>query len=210
MPDKRLLGAHLSISGGIDKSIDRGLVIGATAIQIFTSFPSRWAKRLISEEELIKFQIKRALMKKVFAHANYLINLATSSSIILEKSYFSMLEELKRAEKLSLPYVVITIPGSHLGKGEKEGLRAIAGQLNRLISETAGFQVKILLETTAGQGTNSGYRFEHFAEIFSLIKNEERIGVCFDTCHSFAAGYDFQDLSNDRKNLAVLYSLIDS
>jgi len=188
---KRLIGAHMSIAGGISKSIERGVTIGCTAIQIFTGYNNRWNSKPIASDDLKKFQEKRAQLKIIFAHNNYLINLASKDPVKSKKSFSSMLEELHRAEQLKLPFLVMH-PGSHLGDGENKGLNRIATQLNLLISETKDFNVKILLETTSGQGSNLGYCFVHFSQIMEKIKDTHRIGICFDTCHSFAAGYDLR------------------
>ncbi|MGA1842624.1 MAG: deoxyribonuclease IV [bacterium] len=189
---KRLLGAHMSISNGISKSIDRGLSIGSTAIQIFTGYNNRWISKPLQDEDLRNFHKKRSSLMMILAHNNYLINLASIDPVKSKKSFNSMLDEIERAEKLKLPFLVIH-PGSHLGIGEKRGMQLVAERLNILFSETANSTVRILLENTAGQGTNLGYRFEHLAEILSMIKDQDRIGVCFDTCHAFAAGYDLRN-----------------
>jgi deoxyribonuclease-4 len=189
--DNRLIGAHMSITGEISKGIDRGVSLGCTAIQIFTGYNNRWISKSIASEDLKHFNEKKHQLKIIFAHNNYLINLASFDPVKSKKSFSSMLEELHRAEQLQLPFLVMH-PGSHLGAGEKDGLKRIARQLNVLISETKDFKVRILLETTAGQGTNLGHCFEHFTEIMNRIRDPERIGICFDTCHSFTAGYDLR------------------
>ncbi|MBU1616566.1 MAG: deoxyribonuclease IV [Candidatus Margulisbacteria bacterium] len=187
-----LLGAHMSIAGGVDKAIERGLSIGCAAIQIFVKNNNQWAGKPLSGQEIERFKTARKQSGIfVFAHAGYLINLATPLSDNLEKSHNSMIDELERCEALGLPFIVLH-PGSHLGKGEGQGIGLVIKHLNELIKQTKGFQVKIALETTAGQGTNLGYKFAHLAEILSGIKEPERLAVCFDTCHSFAAGYDLK------------------
>jgi len=188
---KRLLGAHMSIAGGVAKSIERGLSIGCTAIQIFTGYNNRWLSKAIPPDELADFYQKKSQVGIIFAHNNYLVNLASPDAEISRKSYHSMLDELRRATALGLPFLVIH-PGSHLGSGEKEGLTRIARHLNDLFAETRESELRILLETTAGQGSNLGYRFEQLAEILSGVQDQDRIGICFDTCHAFAAGYDFR------------------
>ncbi|MEW5801208.1 MAG: deoxyribonuclease IV [bacterium] len=188
---QRLLGAHVSIAGGITRSIERGLSIGCNAIQIFTGYNNRWVSKAIPPEDMAGFHREKSRVGIIFAHNNYLVNLASPNSETARKSYRSMLEELQRAESLGLPFLVIH-PGSHLGSGEREGLSRISRHLNSLLAETSGSSLQILLETTAGQGSNLGYRFEHLLEILSLVHNQDRIGICFDTCHSFAAGYDFR------------------
>jgi deoxyribonuclease-4 len=203
----RLLGAHMSIAGGLSKSIDRGLLIGCTAIQIFTGYNNRWISKSIQTKELKSFQTKKSLIKIVFAHNNYLINLASFDPVKAEKSFMSMLDEIKRAEQLNLPFIVMH-PGSHLGIGEQKGLQRIAQRLNLLFEEMKGTKIRILLETTAGQGTNLGYRFEHLAEILNLMKYPERIGICFDTCHSFTAGYELRTPKAYRKTFELFDCII--
>jgi deoxyribonuclease IV len=188
---QRLLGAHMSIAGGVAKSIERGLSIDCTAIQIFTGYNNRWLSKAIPPEELADFRREKSQVGVIFAHNNYLVNLASPDPEVSRKSYHSMLEELQRAAALGLPWLVIH-PGSHLGSGERGGLARIARHLNDLFTETKGSGLRVLLETTAGQGSNLGYRFEHLAEIICAIHDQERIGVCFDTCHCFTAGYDFR------------------
>lgn len=192
----RLLGAHISIAGGVAKSIERGLSIGCTAIQIFTGFNNCWLSKDIPHDEVAAFHQKKSRVGIIFAHNNYLVNLASPDPEISRKSYRSMLNELQRAAILDLPFLVIH-PGSHLGSGEKEGMARIARHLNDLFAETresGESRIRVLLETTAGQGSNLGYRFEHLAEILSGVQDQDRVGICFDTCHVFAAGYDFRTL----------------
>ncbi|MGA1823061.1 MAG: deoxyribonuclease IV [bacterium] len=188
---ERVLGAHMSISEGVDKSIDRGISIGCDAIQIFTGYNTRWQSKPLTANEIEQFHQKKDSLTMILAHNNYLINLASPDEEISRKSYDSMRGELQRAEQLKLPFLVIH-PGSHTGSGEKKGIERISLCLNNLFAETSEYKVKILLETTAGQGTNLGYKFEHLACIMDTIHYADRIGVCFDTCHSFAAGYDLR------------------
>ena len=188
----RLLGSHMSTVGGVDKAIDRGLSIGCTAIQIFVKNNNQWFNKPLEEEEtrrFIKLQKETGLF--VFAHTGYLINLAATNPDNLAKSLKSLRQELDLAETLGLPFTVLH-PGSHLGEGEELGLRKVAKNLKELIDNTKGYKIKVLLETTAGQGTNLGYKFEHLAKILELIGEPARIGVCFDTCHAFAAGYELR------------------
>ncbi|HAR64226.1 MAG: deoxyribonuclease IV [Candidatus Margulisiibacteriota bacterium] len=187
----RLLGAHMSVSGGCDKSIDRGVSIGCTAIQIFTGFNNRWQSKAISSDILSAFDQKRSKVDIVFAHNNYLVNLASPDPVIASKSFASMLDEVARAGQLSLPYLIIH-PGAHMGAGEKRGVHLVAQRLNELIDQTNDSDVRILLETTSGQGTVLGSTFEHLAEIIANIKDQKRIGICFDTCHVFTSGYDIR------------------
>jgi deoxyribonuclease-4 len=197
----------MSISDGISKSIDRGLSIGCTAIQIFTGYNNRWISKPLQNEDLKSFHQKSSLLKVIFAHNNYLINPASNDPVKSKKSFSSMLNEIKRTEQLKLPFLVIH-PGSHLGSGERRGVQLIAKRLNILFAETKNSNVRVLLENTAGQGTNLGYRFEHLAEILSLIKYQDQIGICFDTCHSFAAGYDLSNQKSYEKTFESFSRII--
>jgi deoxyribonuclease-4 len=187
-----LLGAHMSIVGGVDKALDRGLSIGCTAIQIFVKNNNQWFNQPLDEEEVARFiKLQKESGLFVFAHTGYLINLSATNPDNLEKSLKSLRQELDLAEILGLPFTVLH-PGSHLGEGEELGLRKVAKNLKELLANTKGYKVKVLLETTAGQGTNLGYKFEHLAEILDLVSEPARTGVCFDTCHAFASGYELR------------------
>ncbi len=188
-----LLGAHMSIAGGLNKALVRGKKTGCHVIQVFTRNRSRWKSEKLSTKEIELFlrACEETYIHPVAAHNSYLINLASPRADVFEKSFHALVDELERAELLKIPYLVIH-PGAHLGDGEKRGLRRIAGAIDRVQARTEDYSVKILLETTAGQGTNLGYRFEHLKEIFEQTESQQRLGVCFDTCHAFAAGYDFR------------------
>ena len=183
----------MSISGGLDRALINGKAAGCQVIQIFTRNTSRWLTRPIPSVEIDAFNKARdeTGIEPVAAHDTYLINLASPRPQVREKSYCALMEEMERAERLEIPYLVIH-PGSHVGDGEKKGFERISDALNRIHDSTPQFRVKTLLETTAGQGTNLGCRFEHLAEIIDRTDARERLGVCLDTCHVFAAGYDFR------------------
>ena len=189
-----LLGAHVSISGGIFYAPLRGQEIGSNTIQIFTKNANQWKARRILPDEIEKFQESRtsANISPVVAHDSYLINLASPDSEQWEKSLQAFLEEMERAESLKIPYLV-THPGAHKDAGEEGGLRKLIESFNILHRKTKGFQLKILLETTAGQGSALGYRFEHIAQIIKSLEEPHRMGVCFDTCHAYAAGYNIKE-----------------
>ena len=193
MEKKLLIGAHMSISGGVFNAFLFGEELGCTTIQIFTKNNNQWKAKELLPEDVKKFfeNQKRTEISPVVGHNGYLINLASSKEDVYRQSLESMLVELERAELLGLPYLVMH-PGSHLGKGEKVGIEKIARSIDWLHRKTKGYKVKILLETTAGQGSALGYRFEHLAEIIERVKEEKRLGVCYDTCHTFAAGYDIR------------------
>lgn len=190
------LGAHMLISGGIYKSIEKGNEIGCESIQIFTKSNRQWVAKPLKQKEIDSFIETKENYKDsifpVFAHNSYLINLGSPEKETLEKSFNAMLIELERAETLQLPYIVMH-PGSHLEASLEEGINNIADGINRLHEKTEGYKVMICLETVAGQGTNIGRTFEEIADIIKLITDNSRIGVCFDTCHAFAAGYDIRN-----------------
>lgn len=184
----------MSVSGGLAKALFRGEKRGCQVIQIFTKNPNRWISKELSLKEIDAFHEARATtsVEPVATHDSYLINLASPRRESRNRSLQALLDELVRADRLRIPYVVIH-PGAHLGDGEKKGIGRISEALNRILDRTSQFRVKILLETTAGQGTSLGYRFEQLAEIIRRTEFQERLGVCLDTCHVFAAGYDFGD-----------------
>ena len=193
MTKKLLIGAHMSISGGVFNAFQNGEEVGCATIQIFTKNSNQWKAKELTSEDARKFQErqKETGISPVVGHNAYLINLASPKKDVYDLSMEAMLVELQRAEFLGLPYMVMH-PGAHLESGEREGIRKIARSIDKLHQKTRGFNVKICLETTAGQGSALGYRFEQLAEIIDLVKESERLGVCYDTCHSFAAGYDIR------------------
>ncbi|MFX1586578.1 MAG: deoxyribonuclease IV [Promethearchaeota archaeon] len=192
------LGAHMSVSGGKYMALERGKELGCEAIQVFIRNIRGWASKPLEQKEINEFLETKAKFQEeiwpLLSHNSYLINLATSDQEKLTKSYSAMLDELTKAEQLKLDYVVIH-PGTYNFEDENEtkktGLTRIAEQLNKLIKDTVKSQVKILLETVAGQGHNLGRKFHHLKFIIDKINDKARIGVCFDTCHSFTSGYDF-------------------
>ncbi len=181
----------MSIAGALSFCIDRGESLGCEAIQIFTKNQLQWKAPLLSLSDVSEFKIKwsKSHIRKIIAHSSYLINLGSPEKEKYERSVTSMIEELRRADALGIPYVVLH-PGSHMGRGENFGLNRIADGIKAVLDKTSGISAGILLETTAGQGSNLGYLFEHIAYILQKVDSPERIGVCFDTCHVFAAGYD--------------------
>lgn len=185
-----LLGAHMSISGSMDLSIKRGESIGCSAIQIFTKSNRQWHAKSLTDEETIAFKTawKNSSIQSVIAHAAYLINIGSPNSELAEKSTHALQLEMIRCATLGIPYLVLH-PGSHSNTDEKSCLIRIAHTLDTLFNAIP--DCNILLETTAGQGSSVGYTFEHLAEIIKHSNHKNRIGICFDTCHAFAAGYDF-------------------
>lgn len=185
-----LLGAHISISGGLNKAIALGEKLECTVIQIFTKSSRSWsAKKLTTEEiNLFKNALKKSTIKEVIAHSSYLINIGSKDKNTEKKSILALIEELERCEQLGIPYIVIH-PGSHLGSGEESCIEKIAENLDTAFKKIPG-KSGIALEIVAGQGTNVGYTFEQLRKIRDLCKEKKRIGICLDTCHMFSAGYD--------------------
>ncbi|WP_245613604.1 deoxyribonuclease IV [Pelobacter seleniigenes] len=186
-----LIGAHVSIAGGIDRAFSRGELIGCSAIQIFTRNASRWQAKSLSTEAIAAFRSAHANspIRYVAAHDSYLINLASPDPELRKKSIDAFVDELVRCEQLGIGDLVMH-PGAHMGQGVAAGLQTVAASF-RSIFAGAPSRVRVLLENTAGQGTSLGARFEDLAEICSLV-GTERFAVCFDTCHAFAAGYDLR------------------
>lgn len=188
-----LLGAHTSIAGGLERALERGRVAGCEVVQIFTGSSRQWRSPRIGPREIEAFREaqKRTAVQPIAIHTHYLINLASTRPEVLERSLDALGNELERTGLLGIPYVVLH-PGAHLGSGERAGLRRIAGALDRVLDENENRSSTVLLEITAGQGTGLGYRLEHLAEIIRGSAHGDRLGVCLDTCHAHAAGYDFR------------------
>jgi len=186
-----LLGAHMSIAGGVHTAVDRATSIGCTALQVFTKNNNQWNGKPFTENDitLYKEKISAAGIAPVVSHDSYLINLCATNPDILKKSRFAFIDELERCEQLGIQLLNFH-PGSHLGVGDDEGIKKICESLNIAHDATKKFKVKSVLEATAGQGTNVGYKFEHLRAIIDGVEHPERMAVCIDTCHIFAAGYD--------------------
>jgi len=187
----RLIGAHMSIAGGPYKAFERGEVVGCTAIQIFTKSQSQWKARPLDDEEIAKFKEEQE-RTEIFAvaHAAYLPNLASPDNALWKKSFEAMVIEMERCDMLGLPYLIFH-PGSHTEDTRENGIERVARSLRELY-EAENFEVALTLETTAGQGTNLGSSFEELAEIIEKSGVSEKLKVCYDTCHTFAAGYDIR------------------
>jgi deoxyribonuclease-4 len=203
-----LVGAHISIAGGLYKSVERATMIGCTTMQIFTKSSRSWFEKPLSTEdiELFKKTLKTSGLKKIMAHTSYLINIASPDPKKLAASRKALLDEMHRVESLGIPYLVMH-PGSHMGSGEEEGIRQVILSLNDMHEKTKGFEMKILLETTAGQGTNLGHRFEQVEQMISGVSAPERLGVCIDTCHIFAGGYDIRNSQVYKETMDLLFKL---
>lgn len=207
--EKILLGAHMSIAGGVHNCFDHGEHFKCTTIQIFTKNASQWRAKPLTDTEIDKFKErqKQTKISPVVAHDSYLINLGSNDKALLQKSKEAFLVEIERCELLGIPYLVMH-PGSHTGAGEEIGLKTIADSLSWLHHKSPETKVMICLETTAGQGTNLGYRFEQIADIIELSDSPERLGVCLDTCHIFAAGYDIRTERAYKKTMREFNSVI--
>ena len=184
------LGAHLSIGGGLPRAVDRAVVARCDTLQIFTKSAGQWRARPLPDAEIAEFRRKVAAsgIHPVFAHNSYLINVAAAAPALRAQSIAALWEEIERAEALGLDGLIMH-PGSHTTGTEADGLRLIAEALGELLSRRR-LKTRILLEHTAGQGTNLGHRFEHLAAILEGLRWSRRVGVCLDTCHLVAAGYD--------------------
>ena len=198
-----LLGAHMSIGGGVQTAIERACSIKCTAMQMFVKNNMQWFAPPLTVGEIRAFldHTQRTELMSVFAHANYLINLAATNPQFHSNSIRALSEELTRADQLEIPFLVLH-PGAHLGAGEELGLRKIVSSIDEVFRRLPGLKTKIALETTAGQGSCLGHTFEQIAFIISNAREPERICVCLDTAHVFAAGYDMTDAVAMKKMFA--------
>lgn len=197
----KYIGAHVSVAGGVQNAPLEAASIGAKAFALFTGFSSRWSSKMISPEGIEQFKANCEAggynPNVILPHDNFLINLGSPDAQKLAMSRKSFLEEFQRCEQLGLSMLNFH-PGSHLNElSEEECLARIAESINITLDKTKG--VSAILESTAGQGTNLGYRFEHLAEIISRVEDKTRIGVCVDTCHTHSAGYDLETAEGYRQ-----------
>jgi deoxyribonuclease-4 len=203
-----LFGAHESVAGGVSSVFGRAKIDGCRAIQVFTKNSNQWKEPVISPEGIAAFRDGRAAYGEavsIFAHASYLINLGTDDALILQRSVDALVAEVERSSALGIDYVVLH-PGAHLGAGEEVGLARVCEALDAVHERTPGASARVLLENTAGQGTCVGHRFEHLQAIFEGAKasTARGMGVCFDTQHAFAAGYDLSSDDGYEKTFAEL------
>jgi deoxyribonuclease-4 len=210
-----LFGSHMSIAGGLHRAVEAAKAHGCDAVQLFTRNPNswpappppagraasrsgklltknsnQWSARELTDADVAAFRtaLRGSGVRRTAAHDSYLINLASPDEALRRRSLEAFADELQRAERLGLDYLV-THPGAHVDSGEEAGLARVAKALDEVHARCPGFKVKVLLETTAGQGSSLGHRFEHLARILALVADPDRLGVCLDTCHVFAAGY---------------------
>ena len=186
-----IFGAHLSVAGGLHHAAEAAAALGMGTVQVFTKNANQWAAKPLTDDQVTAWQaaVKRAKLQFSTAHDSYLINLAAPGDELYRKSVDSFADELERADRLRLSHLV-THPGAQVGSGEAAGLARVAAALDEVHARLPDAAVKVLIEVTAGQGTCLGHRFEHVAEVLGRVRYPGRLGVCFDTCHAFAAGYD--------------------
>lgn len=187
------MGAHVSAAGGAQNAPGRGRDIDAEAIQLFTANQNQWNAKPLNDENIDGFRAGMAAGQPEVSitHDSYLINLCSAEEWKLKRARQAFLEELDRSEALGIDYIVFH-PGAHMGAGYDQGCKIVAESLNMALDERPDHKVKLLVEITAGQGTTVGHTFEQIADILAPVKAQDRMGVCFDTQHAFAAGYDMR------------------
>lgn len=204
-----LLGAHFSIAGGLHKALYTARAYGCHTLQIFTKNAHTWKERTLLPDEVERFGRARAEtgIQQIAAHTSYLINAASPDPQKRAASLRALENELLRAATLDIPYVILH-PGAHMGAGEAAGIAGIAAGVNHIYAQHPDLDTTLLLETTAGQGTGIGHRFEQLAAILNRIDLPDRVGVCLDTCHIHAAGYDLRTRRAYEKTIATFDALV--
>ena len=199
-PDE--LGAHMSIAGGLYRALERGRALDCGAVQLFLRNQRQWHARPMTDAEVRAFHAARRQtgIRHVFAHASYLINLGAPDDAAWRRAVDAFTDELERAERLDLSCVVVH-PGSHLGAGVASGLARVVPALDEVTRRTPGYTVRIALENTAGAGHAIGRTFEELGALLARAARPERVGICVDTCHLFAAGYDVRSEAGYRRAL---------
>jgi deoxyribonuclease-4 len=199
----------MSMAGGYYRAVEHARRAGCDCVQLFTKNNNQWRAKPITEDDADRFRKTLAELQigHPIAHDSYLINLASPEKELWKKSVDAFVEELRRAELLGIPYVVAH-PGAYTTSSEKAGIQRVVRALNEVHRQTKSIQAECLLETTAGQGSNLGWRFEHLAAMLDGVRNPERLGVCFDTCHVFAAGYPLGTEKEYRRTMREFNRLI--
>ncbi len=199
----------MSIAGGIYRAVEAAHQMGCDCVQVFTKNNNQWRAKPLTDQDAAKFQaaLDELKISHPIAHDSYLINLASPDDELWQKSVDAFLVELQRAEQLRIPYVVAH-PGAYTTSDEMSGIRRIAQALDKIHTQTPELKVQCLLETTAGQGSNLGWRFEHLAEILQQVKHPKRLGVCLDTCHVFAAGYPLATRGDYRATMKAFDEIV--
>jgi len=206
----KYIGAHVSASGGVEQAVLRAVEIGANAFALFTKNQRQWKAPPLKAETIEKFkrfcQVHHFTADQILPHDSYLINLGSPEAEGLEKSRNAFIDEMERANQLGLKLLNFH-PGSHLNKiSEQDCLARIAESINIAVSKVPN--VVAVIENTAGQGSNLGYRFEHLAEIIEQVEDKSRVGVCLDTCHTFSAGYDISSLEQCEKTFTEFKQVV--
>jgi deoxyribonuclease-4 len=203
------LGVHCSAAGGVINAFKEVQELGLDTFQIFTKNQRQWKEKSIDEQEGKDFKaaLKKSKINKSLSHCTYLINLASCDEEIRKKSILALGGELLRCEALGINYAVLH-PGACKGLSEAEGIKLVADALNLVINSTPDLKVKILLENTAGQGSALGYKFEQLKSIIDMVEFSERVGVCIDTCHAFAAGFDIRSKSGFEDTISKLENTV--
>lgn len=205
-----ILGAHMSIAGGYHKAVEAAARSGCHCVQIFTKNNSQWRGKPITDDDAEKFQT--ALLElgitHPISHASYLINMASPKEELRQKSLDAMAVELQRAERLGIPFVVVH-PGSYTTSTDSDGIANICRSIDKIHKQLPDLKTQILLENTAGQGTNLGWQFEQLQAMIEGIDASDRVGVCIDTCHAFAAGYELADPTGYENTIALLAETVD-
>ncbi|MGC8672334.1 MAG: deoxyribonuclease IV [Thermoplasmata archaeon] len=197
-----IIGGHMSIGGGFSDVPARARSIGLDAMQVFTKNQRQWISKPLNMDDVHHYidNMKKYGIRITVAHASYLVNLAAPEQDKFQKSVESMVHELQRCDTLQIPYLIFH-PGAHMGEGEKAGLKRVVEGLDLIIEKMEGINAKITIETTAGQGTNLGYKFEQIASIMDNISDRSKVKVCMDTCHIFAAGYELRSKEGYEKTM---------
>jgi deoxyribonuclease-4 len=203
------LGAHVSVAGGLATALDRAADLECTAIQIFVKNGNQWQGRVLSDAEAGAFCAAHgcSAVGPLMAHASYLINLAAAAGEIREKSVAALADELTRCARLRVGGLVVH-PGAHVGAGDEAGIARVAEALERVFKIVPDAPTRVLLENTAGQGTCLGHRLEHLAQIRAQVSAPQRVGVCLDTCHAFAAGYAIHEAAGYEDFVAAAAELL--
>ncbi|HXA20123.1 MAG TPA: deoxyribonuclease IV [Thermoanaerobaculia bacterium] len=197
-----LLGAHISTKGGLHTVFERADEIDASAIALFAKNSNQWKGKEMTDEDVTLFTVRRTVAP-ILTHASYLINLATTNPEFHRKSIEAMIDELDRAERLGI-HAVVLHPGAHLGAGVDAGIEQIAKSLDRIHAAIPNHKVVTLLETAAGQGSCLGCTFDELGRIIALLDDKARVGVCFDTCHVFASGYELRNRDDYERTIDAL------
>ncbi len=204
-----ILGAHMSIAGGYHKAVEAAAKAGCDCVQIFTKNNSQWRGKPITEEQETTFKTVSSDLKIThpISHASYLINLASPKDELRQKSVDAMGIELQRAFQLGIPYVVVH-PGSFTASDETTGITTIRQSINEIHDQLPELETQILLENTAGQGTNLGWQFEQLEQMIHGLNESDRVGICIDTCHAFAAGYELGDFDGYQETIEKLAATV--